>query len=331
MPEPTLSHTTQPQPPLQVWLGHLQKGWSQFRRHLGIGLAIGLLTGIVLLLLPNQYKSETRILPAEQRGGGGAGYAAAAMGLSIPGQESPDAVLVDILNSRTLREALLRSRFRFGIRSWYFGATETREQSLYDYLGKRNLDRAVKALQKRISVSRDIKTKLITISVETESPQLSQEVARQVVALLDEFVSSRARTRGGVKAAFSEKRLVEARDEMGRSEASFHAFLEGNRNYLLSSDPAVRLKGQRLENDFKLRTQVVTTLTIAHEQALIEEKNDMPILNVLDEGNLPIEKSGPPRSLAVGLAVALGISMSWAIANWAWISSKLNSNRGETV
>ena len=42
---------------------------------------------------------------------------------------------------------------------------------------------------------------------------------------------------------------------------------------------------------------VLTTLTLNYEQALLEEKNDMPILNTLDAGDLPTEKSGPSRSL----------------------------------
>ena len=298
----------------EAWAGPAQALWAQLRRPLQVGLAAGLLTALVTLCLPNQYKSEARILPADQRAGVGvAAAAAAAMGVSIPGQESPDAAYVDILNSRSLREALLRTRFTFKVRTWYFGAEQARDQTLYDYLEKKNLDRAVKALKDRITITRDLKTKLITIAVETESPQLSQQVAQRLVRLLDEFVVTKSQTRGGVKAAFSEKRLIEARNEMAQAEDAFRSFLDGNRNYLLSPDPAVRLKGIRLDNELKLRTQLVTNLAISREQALLEEKNDMPILNMLDAGNLPIEKSGPPRLLMV-----LGVVFLLTASSMAW-------------
>jgi uncharacterized protein involved in exopolysaccharide biosynthesis len=262
---------------------------------------------------------------------GTAAAAAAAVGVAIPGQESPDAAYLDILESRSLREALLLTRFSFKVRTWLLGSQQSREQTLFEYLDKKNIDRAVKALKERITVTRDIKTKLITIVVETESPQLSQQLAQSLIHQLDNFVVAKSQTRGGVKAAFSENRLSEARQEMVQAEDSFRRFLDGNRNYLQSSDPAVRLKGIRLDGELKLRTQIVTTLAIAREQALLEEKNDMPILNVLDAGNLPIEKSGPSRSLAVGIAVTCGFILSLLIRNRTRIFKLLISDSTDAV
>ena len=187
------------------------------------------------------------------------------------------------------------------------------------------MDRAVRALKNRITVSRDLRTKLITIAVETESPQLSQQMAQRIVQLLDEFVVTKSQTRGGVKAAFSDKRLVESRVEMAKAEESFRAFLDGNRNYQQSPDPAVRLKGIRLDNELRLRTQLVSTLAIAHEQALLEEKNDMPILNVMDRGNLPIDKSGPARSQMVVMVGLLGSILTWGLLNRSRLGSLLTS------
>ena len=278
---------------------------AKFWRPLWLGLAAGLLAALVSLFLPNQYVSEARILPADSRSSGGLSGAVAAVGLSLPGQESPDAAFIDILNSRSLRESLLQTRFNFKVRTRYFGAEQNREQTLYDYLEMKNVDRAVVALKGRISITRDLKSKVTTLAVETKSPQLSQQVAQRLVYLLDEFVVNKSQTRGGAKAAFSEKRLIETRMDMAQAEDAFRIFLEGNRNYLQSPDPSVRLKGNRLDNEFKLRTQLVSTLAIAREQALLEEKNDMPILNVLDPGNLPVEKSGPARVKIVLLASLL--------------------------
>ncbi len=315
------------------WLGGIQRLWPQFRRPLQVGLTLGLLTALVTLALPNQYKSEARILPADQRSSGGLGAAAAAaasMGVSIPGQDSADSAYVDILSSRFIREALLRTRFKFTVRSWYFGADQVRDQTLYEYLKKKNLDRAVQALKKRITVTRDLKTKLITLTVETESPQLSQQLVQCMVHLLDEFVMGKSQTRGGLKATFTDKRLTEARVEMAQAEDGFRAFLDINRNYLLSPDPAVRLRGIRLDNELKLRTQLVTTLAIAREQALLEEKNDMPILNILDGGNLPIDKSGPSRILLTALATALGLAVTWGIMNRGKLAGEHPSSGGES-
>jgi uncharacterized protein involved in exopolysaccharide biosynthesis len=277
------------------------------RRPLFAGLVAAVVVAMLSLLLPDQFKSEARVLPADARSsaGGASAAAAAAVGITLPGQESPDAAFVDILNSRLLREALLTTRFRFHVRTWRFGLEQAREQTLYDYLGARNMDRAVRMLKDRVTITRDLKTKLLTITMETESPELSQQAAQRLVMLLNDFVVGKAQTRGGAKAAFAEKRLDMARGELALAEDTLRSFLDSNRNYLLSPDPAIRLKGMRLDNELKLRTQLVTTLAITREQALLEEKNDMPILNILDRGNLPIEKSGPARSVMVVMSLLL--------------------------
>jgi len=311
----------------RVWFA--QTLWPQLRRPLQVGLAAGMLTALFSLSLPNQYRSEARILPADSRAGGGmAAAAAAAVGVTIPGQDSADSAYADILNSRSLREALLNTRFSFKVRTWFFGAEQQRDQTLYQYLNKKNMDRAVLSLKERITVTRDLKTKLLTIAVETESPQLSQQVAQRLVRLLDEFVVTKSQTRGGLKASFSEKRLREAREEMAQAEEAFRFFLDGNRNFMVSPDPSVRLRGLRLENELKLRTQLVTTLAITREQALLEEKNDLPILNILDAGNLPQDKLGPKRSSWVLAAFMAFGAYVWAAQNRALLRQWFQAPRG---
>jgi uncharacterized protein involved in exopolysaccharide biosynthesis len=295
---------------------------SMARRPLVAGMAAGLLTALVTLFIPNEYRSEARILPADNRSSGGSlgqlAAAAAAVGVTVPGQETADAVYVDILNSRWLRESLLASSFKYKARSrFYFGGAEDREETLLQVLGAKNLDRGLKALKDHITITRDLKTKLLTIQVETTSPELSQQVVRKAVKLLEEFVVERSQSKGGSKARFAEQRLKEARESMTVAEGEFRDFLNVNRNYQQSTDPGVRLKGGRLEAELRLRQQLVATLTLSREQALMEEKNDMPILNVLDEGNLPLDKSGPSRSGAV-----LGFFLLGSLAEVAWVRRK---------
>ncbi len=298
----------------------------ELKRPLQIGLVVALLTAAVSLFLPNQYRSEARILPVEARGAGGLGNlasAAAALGVSVPGGDSSDANFVDILQSRWLREKLLDTEMKFQARPWRFGPEREHREKLSAYLKAGNTDRALKVLASMVGVSRDLKSKVILLTVETASPSLSQQIAQRSLELLEEFIQQRGRTRGGAKAAFAKARLEEARGEQAKAEAVFQRFLETDRNYQVSPDPSVRLKGTRLEAELRLRMQLVTTLALSYEQALMEEKNDVPILNVLDGGNLPLDKSRPKRSVFVVLAFLLASAGAWAYANRAWIQSRL--------
>lgn len=300
---------------------------ASLKQPLQWALAAGVLTAAVSLFLPNHYRSEARLLPVEAKGLGGSlgglATAAAAFGVSVPGGEGSDASFVDVLNSRWVREQLLKTEFEYPIRSWRFGSERMEKGTLYAYLEPRNLDRAVTELGEILSVSKDLKSKLITFSAETKSPELSRQVVQRALRLLEAFLHEQGRTRGGAKAAFAEARLADARKDMARAEDDLRRFIEGNRNYLSSSEPAVRLKGASLEAELRLRQQLVTTLALSREQALMEEKDDVPILNVLDPGNLPIDKSRPSRSILVLFAMVAVGTGSWTFRQWAWVKANL--------
>jgi hypothetical protein len=146
---------------------------------------------------------------------------------------------------------------------------------------------------------------------------------------LEVFLKEKGRTRGGAKAAFAEARLADARKEMDQAEEAWRRFLEVNRNFQSIADPAVRLRGVRLENELRLRQQLVSTLAMNREQALLEEKNDIPILNVMDAADLPTEKSKPARSIIVLVLVGLVAAGSWIWLNREWIRERLLADDDE--
>ena len=297
------------------------------KRPLKVGLMAAVVVAVVSIFLPNYYRSDARILPVETKSGlgslGGLATAAAALGFSLPGSDGSDNNAVDILQSRWLRERLLTADFGFRQRSWRFGGETGRQQTLYAYLKAKNLDDGLKRLAPMISISRDTKSKIITLSVESRSATLSRAMAQKSLALLEVFLREKGRTRGGAKAAFAEARLREARSDMDKVEDSFRHFLEGNRNYQTSADPTIRLTGARMEAELKLRQQLLMTLAVNREQALMEEKNDMPILNVMDEANLPYEKSKPIRSVWVLATFIIAGVGTWIYYNREWVRERL--------
>ena len=303
------------------------------RRPLLHGLMVFLAAVIYSITLPNHFISVARILPLEGRsgsaGGGLASAAAAAIGISLPGQDSADATYIDILNSHWLRTELLDKKYTFNSRTWLWGKAKAYDLTLRDYRKAKTTDHGLRLLGEMLRVNRDMKTKLITVEAETTSPKLSQELANATVDLLNIFVVEKSKTRGAAKARFAEQRLMEARAAKANAENAYFSFLGVNRNYLSSIDPSVRLDGLRLEEGLKLRQQIVATLAISYEQALMEEKNDSPILNILDQGNLPEEKSGPRRATNILLLTILAVAASWVWTQRHWIASALATDGGQ--
>lgn len=294
--------------------------FAGIKRPLQIGFTAAVLTAILTVFMPNSYMSEAKVLPADTKstGLGGLAAAAAAFGVVVPGSDGADANFVDILQSRWMAEQLLDTPFTFRERAWRFGPEKEQTMLLSTYLKETSRDRAVKKVRETLVASRDRLSKIITISAETRSPSLSQAIVERTLGLLEGFVQQKGRTRGGAKATFADARLKEARQEMSQTEESLRQFLEGNRNYMTSMDPSIRLKGARLEAELKLRQQLVVTLSVNREQALLEEKNDIPILNILDPADLPVEKSKPRRSFYVLIVAFLSFTgaLSWSKREW---------------
>ena len=271
------------------------------KRPLKVGFVAACLAVVVALLIPNYYKSEAKLLPESNNSMGALGglaSAAAALGVSIPpGGGGKDDNFVDILQSRWLQERLLQSELQFKVKSWRFGAEFEKRQTLYEYLNSKNMDLAIRKLKPMLTINQNLKSKIITFSAESLSPTLSQEIVKNGIRMAEKFIMERGQTRGGAKATFAEARLKEAKNELDSAQAELTRFIVINRNYrwIRPSCPSAT----PLEGEFKLHQQLVETLAISREQALLEEKNDMPILNVLDGGNLPFEKSRPHRALMV--------------------------------
>jgi uncharacterized protein involved in exopolysaccharide biosynthesis len=289
-------------------------------RPLVVGLGSAVMVAFVTSFMPNYYRSDMKILPVDTKASGSLSQlagAAAAFGVGLPGQDSGDANYADIISSHRVYNALLDHSFEFHQAAWRFGKPKLQKKTLRDYLNAGNDDRARRELGKLLTAVRDSKSRVLAISAETQSPELSQQIVRQAAKVLENFLLEKGRTRGGAKALFSEARLKEARGEYDMEEGLFRDFLMSNRAFRSSNDPSIQLKGGRLEAELKLKQQLVLTLAMNREQALMEEKNDVPILNVLDDGSLPIEKSRPFRTQVILAACFLA-----TLGTWLWIHRK---------
>jgi len=265
--------------------------------------------------------------------------AAAVLGIGAPTADSSDSNLVEIVKSRWMQESLLGTTFRFPSRSWVWGKPRDVSMTLLNYVQANDVDQGTEQVARLVSVYQDPKTKVLTISVETFSPELSRSICEKVLALVETFIQKRGRTRGGYKAAFAMDRLQEARAEMSASEGELRAFLVRNVNYASSQDPSAKIIGLRLEAELKLRHEIVSTLSLNYEQALMEEKNDIPILNVLDAPNLPIKKVWPPRSsivlwvfvgtIAAGFAAVRKRELASLLSHYFFSDSRVATERVE--
>jgi len=294
----------------------------------------GLLAASGSLLLPNRYRSEVRILSDAGHAGGGSMLRTGVWAPTAPPEtfasreDGPTVVYADILRSRRLAEQLLLQEYDYGWRA--FGRQRRARGTLLAYLGAANVDRALGPLRKLLTIQRDPKSGQLTIGAETRSPELSLQVVRKAAEVLKGVLVDLSQAAGRNKARFTQDRLEEVRARYADLGREFQQFQDANRNWESSPAPATRFRGARLKEAMDLWRQVVTNLTLNHEQALLEAQNDTQTLLLMDPGSLPVEKSGPARAfIAFTVAAAVGAG-SWTVRNRGAITQRILAKESST-
>ena len=268
------------------------------------------MTAIIIALVPNKYEARASILPTtnDSQPNSLLSMADGIPGLELMGlnmnSKSPSILYPEILTSRMLMGKVLQKEYS------YLKGDELVRQNLYKYFKTDNNDLAYKCLQLHSNINYDKKTGIVTISVTTQNPYLSAQVANYFVECLDDFNRYQRQTGAGLNRDFIEKRIVEAERNLRQAEENLKQFRESNLNYYRSTDPELLMTHDRLLREVEVKTQVYLTLVQQFEISTIQAKKEIPIVQILDRAQPPSLKIGPARVKTTILGLLAGIIMA---------------------
>jgi uncharacterized protein involved in exopolysaccharide biosynthesis len=187
-------------------------------RVVGAGWAFSV---VIALLIPPLFQSVTRLMPPDSQSGSGLAMAAAALsgggggvigGLAgeLLGQKSTSDLLVGVLNSRTVQDAIIQ---RFELRKVY---------------SVRRMEDARKDLAARTDVSIDRKSQIITITITDRSPQRAAALAQAYVDELNRTVAEVSTSSARRERIFLEGRLQAVNHDLETAEKDFSQFASKN-------------------------------------------------------------------------------------------------------
>ncbi len=294
----------------------LLKRWKLI---VGIPLGTAFLAGVNSLIVPPKYTATATFIPEVEQEGmglpGGLAGLAAQFGVAVPGGgTSSSAFYADVLQSRTLLDQVLLTRFP-DPRSEEPGDSAALID-IIDIKGDEEperLERGRRALARAVSIGVDDETFVVSLSVETKRYRATAAaVANRFVDLLSEFNTETRQSNAQVRRRFIEERMAEAEMELVLAEEVLKDFLERNRQF--RGSPELTFEYERLQRQVTIKQEVFTTLRRSYEEARIQEVNDTPVITVIDRAVPPVRKSSPKRKLNVILAFMLGgvLSVVWA-------------------
>jgi uncharacterized protein involved in exopolysaccharide biosynthesis len=199
---------------------------------------------VVSFMIPKTYMATARILAPRESGPGLAslisGSENSLMGLAVDlaGNQTPAALYVGILKSRSVADAL-NQKFKL--------------QKLY---GARYIEDVYAKLADRSIIEISKKEPLITVSVKDQDPQGAADIANAYVDILGRINRKLSSTQGKRKRIFLEKRLNEVRHNLEKAETDLKAFQE--QYHLVSMEEQAKVA---IEGAAEIKSQIVAAQT----------------------------------------------------------------------
>lgn len=323
---------------VQVVNLHLRHRWKLLgTAAVGAGLAV-----IIALILPSTFTSESKLVPQTGGTGGQLGRlsgVAAQFGVDVlssePGQ-SPQFYANLLTSERLLEEAVTtrysrsgtgsapaaspdssRDRSNVGLRTESDDTTGSTLVELYDIEAPNHrlaVSIAAERLMEDVSASANAETGVVDLSVTTEWPAVSAQVADRLIELVNVFNSRVRQSQASAQAQFIRQRLQHARRELRTAEDSLETFLK--RNVGWQQSPELLFQQERLQRRVSLKQEVYTSLANRYEEARISEVKETPVVTVVAEPDVPAREDR--RSLfamgLIGCLVGGTLGIGWAAA-----------------
>jgi uncharacterized protein involved in exopolysaccharide biosynthesis len=248
---------------------------------------------------------------------------AALAGIRMGGAEdpSPSDYLADIIKDIGFARNILNQKW------WYHGDSLRLEQiwgikpdTTFDnwryYYDKFEADKLRRGSS--ITLSKNPKTGLMTLNTMFKTAQLAYDINIFSIGLLEEYIQNSNKSQAKEKRLFIQARIDEVKADLANYEIRLANYKEKNINSLSSR---AYLEEQRLLRDVTLNQEIYIQLQKQYEMARIEEKNDQPLLEIVNKPEIAISCTVPNKRMIVTVGCLIGfITGVFVSFMWSWYS-----------
>lgn len=283
----------------------------------GLSVASLLVVAFVSLRRPRSYSSTASFVTQTSKPASNLAGLAAQFGVSVaqgdPGM-SP-AFYLDLVRSRGVLASIAESTYHF---TGNGQPVATKLDRVFDVDGAnpgQRRESTIRELRDRITTSLNQRTGMVTFIVRSPNPELSLQLATQMLSELNQFNLERRQSQAAMERRFAQARLGQVESELRASEDRMQAFLQRNHGDYRGS-PSLTFEAERLQRDIGIRQQVFAGLSQSLEQAKMDEVRDTPVITVVEAPELPVEPDtrglGRRGIVALGLGALLGFVVALA-------------------
>jgi uncharacterized protein involved in exopolysaccharide biosynthesis len=162
---------------------------------------------------------------------------------------------------------------------------------------------SIRALQASILLERGRESAVLSLQVQTQSPEVTVQLSNHVIRSLSDYLVLYRTEKARTRLRFIEERHAEASAQFKAQQELLAQFRDQNQGSLTAS---AQTREQSLQSEYNVKFNVYNNLTEQLEEARIKLEEDTPVMTLLQRSVYPNSKSGPNRVLILLLASFLG-------------------------
>ncbi len=297
-----------------------------------VTLIFGFWAGYNSITSPKRYTAQAAFMPKGARGTGQLGGLAAQFGINLAGGDamSSPQLYTDLMETRTVLWPVAQKTYR--VNRPDSGVIEGDIVKIYNIQGRPNVRevRAVNRLRGAVHSTVIAKTGVIMMTVGTGFPDLSLQLATNVLDQLNEYNLKNRQETAAAEREFVERQVEEKRGQLRQAESNLETFLEGNRQYRAS--PQLTFEFGRLQREVDMRNQLYSRMMEAYESARVEEVRDLPVISIIEAPQLPIEPDarGGVKKTVIGLLTGFVLAVLFSFVRDKFARSR-DTNSDEVI
>jgi uncharacterized protein involved in exopolysaccharide biosynthesis len=273
---------------------------------------IGIVTGVVTVsaiiisfLLPESFRSTAILLPDTDKSKlssmGGMSDLAALAGVNVGGEVALVKLYPTIIRSESVLKNVIYSRYQ--TKAYPDSVNLIQFWEIKEKNSEREYEVALLTLRTALEVYLDIKTGVLTMSIETGEPQLSADILNNIIREVEINIRTKRNTNASEQRKWIDARLTEVKADLSKAENALKEFREKNR--MVSGSPQLLLSQERLMRELEINSTMYVELKKQYELVRIEEIRTTPIINVLDYGRAAAKKERPKKGTIILVSMML--------------------------
>ena len=148
------------------------------------------------------------------------------------------------------------------------------------------------------------KNGVFEITTQFKDPLIAYELNMYAIGWLNQYLLKTFKTQARENRAFIEARIKEVEGDLAGNENAIVNFRERNRDV---TSPKVMVDLARLNRTLSINQEIYLQLKKQYELARIEELKDKPLIEVISQPIVAVEKSKPKRKQIIIAGLVLGL------------------------